>query len=404
MIALCDCNSFYASSERLFRADLYDKPIIVLSNNDGCIVSLCPKAKALGFKRGDNYFEIKDNLKGCIAFSSNYTLYNSLSERVMSKIIENSIEFIPYSIDEAFFVPFDSNIAKLREEITKGVGIPVTITLARTKTLAKAASKIAKNLPSCTYTLQQEAEDELLSNMALQNVWQIGAQTNKYLFNKGLRTAKDLKYAINTPIVKDLRLHKICLELNGVPSHNEEERNLSFSSGLTFKESTNSFEEVLKTLTTHVHYLCDKLNKKDLLAKSLAINIFTSRFREDYYAPFVKVELNNPSSYIPELSQACYEALKKCFIPAFYKGSRVFITQVVKKEDSSYSLFDTQEDIKLYKKQDTLALLAKEIRKKHGHNSLSTLRSTKTDKQDITSSTLKSPSYLNNFNSLPEVF
>ena len=404
MIALCDCNSFYASSERLFRADLYDKPIIVLSNNDGCIVSLCPKAKALGFKRGDNYFEIKNDLKGAVAFSSNYTLYNALSERVMSKLIENSKEFIPYSIDEAFFVPLDNNIQKLRDEITQGVGIAVTITLARTKTLAKAASKIAKKMPECTYILKEEDEDELLKSMKLEDVWQIGSQTNKYFMNKGLRSAKDLKDAMGTKIVQDLRLHKICQELNGIPAQREEERNTSFSSGLTFKESTSSFEEVLKTLTTHVHYLCDKLNKKDLLAKTIAINVFTSRFREDFYCPFVKIELDNPTSYIPEISSACEKALKKCFIPAFYKGSRVFITQVVKKENSCYTIFDTDDDIILYKKRDKLALLAKEIRQKHGHNGLSTLRSTKTDKEEITSSKLKSPSYLNNFKTLPNVY
>ena len=159
MMGLCDCNNFFASSERVFRPDLSECGIVVLSNNDGIIVAADKKAKSLGFKRGKCWFEVKDsamdlNIK---AFSSNYTLYQDLSNRVMNTLSSLCPEIEPYSIDEAFFsIPAEISAAKLREKVTNSTGIPVSIGYARTKTLVKAASKIAKEQRDFSFELKEE--------------------------------------------------------------------------------------------------------------------------------------------------------------------------------------------------------------------------------------------------------
>ena len=146
MIGLCDCNSFYASCEALFRPDLKGRGIVVLSNNDGCVVTANKEAKQNGITRGLNWFEVKDIAakRGVKAFSSNYPLYQSLSDRVMTLLSQKTYEIFPYSIDEAFFTPGLIRPDELRYEITHESGIPVSIGLGRTKTLAKIANHIAK--------------------------------------------------------------------------------------------------------------------------------------------------------------------------------------------------------------------------------------------------------------------
>ena len=161
MIGLCDCNSFYASCEALFRPDLRGRGIVVLSNNDGCVVTANREAKELGIKRGDNWFEVKEQAerKGVIAFSSNYTLYASLSDRVMALLYEKTAEVMPYSIDEAFFTPSTAGPAEVRYEVSRESGIPVSVGLGRTMTLAKVANHVAKKRPDGAFTLEEWDED-----------------------------------------------------------------------------------------------------------------------------------------------------------------------------------------------------------------------------------------------------
>ena len=157
IFALIDCNSFYASCERVFRPDLNNKPIVVLSNNDGCVVSLSAEAKAAGVKRGVPVFKIRDLIEryDIAVFSSNYTLYGDISSRVMRTLHDFSLDVEVYSIDEAFLdltgftnVNLIEYSKKIRNKIYRDIGIPISVGVGETKTLAKLANKIGKKYPS----------------------------------------------------------------------------------------------------------------------------------------------------------------------------------------------------------------------------------------------------------------
>ncbi|MFZ9193126.1 MAG: Y-family DNA polymerase, partial [Candidatus Fonsibacter ubiquis] len=209
IIALVDCNSFYVSCERLFRPDLRRKPVVVLSNNDGCIISRSTEAKQVGIKMGEPYFKAKpliDKYKVSV-FSSNYELYGDMSRRVM-KILKNfspDIEF--YSIDEAFLdltnIKMDNvkeYILNIRKVVLQWTGIPVSIGAANTKTLAKIANHVAKKnkLGVEEFISKDKNEvDEILKTFPVQEVWGIGRQLSKFFNNNNFHNAHQLKYADN---------------------------------------------------------------------------------------------------------------------------------------------------------------------------------------------------------------
>lgn len=218
MIALADCNNFYCSCERVFRPDLVGKPVVVLSNNDGCIIARSEEAKALGYKMGDPFYQMKEKLEaeGVTIFSSNYTLYGSLSNRVMSMLSHYSPQLDQYSIDESFF-EVDKSIAaaffqenqssektdsllhrygaRISSDVLRAVGIPISIGIAETKTLAKIASKFAKKYKGyqgCCLIDTEEHRHKALSLFPIENVWGIGRQIARKLDYMGIRTAAQL--------------------------------------------------------------------------------------------------------------------------------------------------------------------------------------------------------------------
>ena len=218
MIALADCNNFYCSCERVFRPDLVGKPVVVLSNNDGCIIARSEEAKALGYKMGDPFYQMKEKLEaeGVTIFSSNYTLYGSLSNRVMSMLSHYSPQLDQYSIDESFF-EVDKSIAaaffqenqssektdsllhrygaRISSDVLRAVGIPISIGIAETKTLAKIASKFAKKYKGyqgCCLIDTEERRHKALSLFPIEDVWGIGRQIARKLDYMGIRTAAQL--------------------------------------------------------------------------------------------------------------------------------------------------------------------------------------------------------------------
>ncbi len=248
MYALIDCNNFYASCERLFRPDLADKPIIILSNNDGCVIARSNEAKALGFKMGDPYFQVRGLCKQhqVHVFSSNYTLYGDLSHRVMTVILESWTDVEVYSIDEAFIDLstlatnlHDSFCEHLQKTILKVTGIPTSIGIGPTKTLAKIANHICKKelkIPVFNVTNQRE----WLKKIAVGDVWGIGRQWNKKLVNQGIYTANDLAQ-MNTHLLKkqfNVVMMRTAMELQGIACAGleEEEPKQSIMSSKSFGE------------------------------------------------------------------------------------------------------------------------------------------------------------------------
>ncbi len=405
MIGLCDCNSFYASCEALFRPDLKGKGIVVLSNNDGCIVTANREAKDKGIKRGDNWFEVKDLAlrKGIVAFSSNYTLYASLSDRVMALLSQKTAEVMPYSIDEAFFTPGTAAPAEVRYEVTRESGIPVSVGLGRTMTLAKVANHVAKKLPDGAFTLNEEDEDEVLKNTPVEDVWGIGWRSAEKLKRKGVYTAAAFRDLDDDRILKEFTVTglRTALELRGENAHTESVRNASFASGITFSEPITDYDRLLRTLICHCQTLSEKLEAKGLEAGRIAVSIFTSRFRADFYSPFASVRLLHPTNYLPVFAKAAETALRSCWREGSYKGSRVFALDISSKGERQYDLFydDKVQD----EKQQKLSSVVAETNRRYGRCTLTTLRTESLTKAGMTKAELKSPAYTTRFSDLPIV-
>lgn len=408
MIGLCDCNSFYASSEQLFRPDLRSKGVLVLSNNDGVVIALNAKAKELGFKRGDLYHKIIDEAKkkDCTFFSSNYALYANLSTRVINCLNANTEEVIPYSIDEAFFIPMkNQDCVELRNLVSNQTGLPVSIGLARTKTLAKIANHIGKKMTDGACVIKQEDEEEILRKTLVEEIWGIGYKTAEKLRRKGITTALSfamqdegwIKSNYNITVLKTAR------ELKGIPCIEEGETDKSFCSGISFKAPITNFDELYTALCAQAQVLSLKLEQKNLVSSTFVISIFNSRFQEGFYAPFEVINFEEQTNYLPKIIQAVYIALKKIYVPNKYKGCRIFAINLYPKGTFQYSLFQSESDIASMDKRDKLTSVVQEISKKYGRTSIVPATMLGIDKTNLCKRELKSPAYTTNFNELPTV-
>ena len=211
-IALVDCNSFYVSCERLFNPKIRNVPVVVLSNNDGCVISRSTEAKALGIKMGEPYFKVKELVKknNVQIFSSNYSLYGDLSRRVMRVLKGFSDKIEIYSIDEAFIdlshikdEMTEEYGKKIRERVLKWTGIPTSVGISCTKTLSKVANHIAKKQKSGVVSLVNIKDlDPILEKVEVRDIWGVGKQLSKFYIKNGIYNAKQLKNASNTWIKK----------------------------------------------------------------------------------------------------------------------------------------------------------------------------------------------------------
>ena len=226
-IALIDCNSFYVSCERLFNPKINNKPVVVLSNNDGCVISRSTEAKKLGIKMGEPYFKVKELVKKnkVHIFSSNYALYGDLSRRVMKTLKSFSDKIEIYSIDEAFVdlshikeEEVESYGKKIRERILKWTGIPTSVGIASTKTLSKVANHIAKKNKTGVIYLNKDI-DTHLKNFYVSDIWGVGKQLSKLYEKNGICTAYQLKNISNSWVKKSTNVlgARTVMELRGIP-------------------------------------------------------------------------------------------------------------------------------------------------------------------------------------------
>lgn len=411
MIGLCDCNSFYASCERLFRPDLAERPIVVLSNNDGCIVALNAKAKQLGFKRGTPLFQERTRLEraNVAIFSSNYTLYQDISDRVMHTLLMLVGNREVYSIDEAFFQlekPNIEQVQSLRDELVRRTGIPVSIGLARTKTLAKLANHEGKRLPSGAFILHAKDEESLLGKTPIGKIWGIGPRKEALLTRLGVHTAYDFIHK------DDLWIQKYCTitglftarELRGIPSlPKEEEKNLSLCSGISFEKPKKSFAELEQSIACHCATLSSKLKKRGLQARLITVALYTSRFKDDYLSPSAQVTLNQGSNYTPTLVSAAKTCLLSLYKPALYTASRVWAQNLEKEGVHQYSLFGDEEEKKRIFQEESLAAVVEEVQKNYGPRALSCATTGLLTKTDLMAQAHLSPRYTTRWAELPTV-
>lgn len=358
--ALCDCNNFFVSCERVFRPDLEGKPVVVLSGNDGCVVSRSNEAKKLGIKMGEPWFEAKRRLgerqeAGVTAFSSNFSLYGDLSSRVMSLLAKHTPRLEQYSIDEAFLHCDHLPVHELKPyyeqvvlQIRKWVGIPVSIGLAPTRTLAKIASKYAKQYPAYNGVCiidTDEKRQKALQGFAIEDVWGIGRQAQKKLLPTGIVTAWDFSQRL-PEFAKNL-LHKPGLqtwqELNGYDCIDITERaeRQSISQSRTFERGITDQATLEKALVDFMSDCADKLRKQRSLCRQFSVYAHTSRFAEEEMQVIHQiVTLPFPTAITAELVGYMLAALRKQWRPYPYKKAGIVLMGLTPADNAQQMLFD----------------------------------------------------------------
>jgi len=307
-IALVDCNSFYVSCERLFNPAIEKKPVVVLSSNDGCIISRSTEAKNLGIKMGEPYFKVKEIIKknDVKIFSTNFSLYGDISRRVMKTLKQFSPQMEIYSIDEAFLdlssVKNENLLEhsyKIRKTILQWTGIPTSIGLGSTKTLSKAANYIAKKEKSGVVDLINSKKiDEILSKIKINDVWGVGQQLTKFYIKNGINTAYDLKNMHNGWIKKNTSVFgsRTAMELRGIPCvslepHEEKRKNCCVSR--SFGKKVTKLEDLSEAITKHCLNAAEKIRLDRQTVKKITVFIRTSPFqiKNDYYANSKDIDL-----------------------------------------------------------------------------------------------------------------
>ena len=294
-IALVDCNSFYVSCERLFKPSIMKKPVVVLSSNDGCIISRSTEAKALGVKMGDPYFKAKEIIteNDVHVFSSNYSLYGDISRRVMRTLRYFTPEIEIYSIDEAFLdlTNFPNDLVelfgkKIRNTILEWTGIPTSIGIATTKTLSKVANHIAKTNKSGVVSLVNAKDlDPILEKIKINDIWGVGRQLSKFYIKNGIENAKQLKNVSNAWIRKSSNVlsSRTAMELRGIPCISFEIREAKRKScrvSRSFDKKVENFQELKESIAAHCLNAAEKIRSESLLTKSITVSIRTSPFQD----------------------------------------------------------------------------------------------------------------------------
>ena len=363
-IALVDCNSFYVSCERLFNPKIRKKPVVVLSNNDGCIVSRSNEAKALGIKMGEPYFKAKDIIikNNVHVFSSNYSLYGDLSRRVMRTLKRFNSDIEVYSIDEAFIdlsnFP-DNEVENVAQEIRAMVlqwtGIPTSIGIAKTKTLSKVANHIAKKKESgVTSLIGIENIDPILEKVEINDVWGVGKQLTKFYHENGIYNAKQLKNMSNTWIKKSSNVSssRTAMELRGIPCIDLEKtvsKRKSCVVSRSFGQRVEKFQELKESIANYCLNASEKIRSESLIAKSITVFIRTSPFQSKFghYSNSKTIDFPIGTNNSIEIVKTALSALETIFKNGYrYQKAGVLLTGL-SNDDGKKNLFSSEKDEKI---------------------------------------------------------
>lgn len=361
-IALVDCNNFYVSCERVFQPRLEGRPVVVLSNNDGCVVARSQEVRDLGVKMAAPWFKIRElaERNGIIAFSSNYTLYADMSNRVMSLLAEFSPQQEIYSIDECFldlngfkYLDYTAYGQRIRATIKQHVGLPVCVGIGASKTLAKLANHVAKKRPSyagvCDFNaLDGDTLDALLGTIAVNEVWGVGPRISARLIDMGIMTVRDLKRAppkmIRTQF--SVMLERTLAELNGEACLTLEEiapAKQQIMASRTFGEYVYSFDELAQAVVTYTTRAAEKLRRQASLAGAIQVTIRTNPFKTNVpqYQRGLLVPLPTPSDNTRQLARAALFGLRRLFRPGFaYQKAGVMLSELIPIAQRPRTLFD----------------------------------------------------------------
>lgn len=361
-IALVDCNNFYASCERVFNPKLRKKPVVVLSNNDGCVVARSSESKALGIKMGVPAFKCKDIFQkyGVAVFSSNYTLYGDMSNRVMNVLSQFTPNMEIYSIDEAFlqldgFQDITEYISRIKSTVYQWTGIPVSIGVGSTKTLAKIATKVAKTLGIGVFNLNEHKDiDKALAWVKVEDIWGIGRAYSEKLNRYGIRTALDLKNADDNWIRKNLTVVGLrtvyelrgtsCLQLDEVQAPRKSIV-CSRSFGMVVENRT-AIEEAVATYASRGG---EKARAQKSIVSSISVFILTNIFRKNdqQYQNSGTYKFISPTNDTRKLIKAAKTILDSLFISGYkYHKAGIMLQGLISEDAVQYNLFTPERSVK----------------------------------------------------------
>ncbi len=364
MYGIIDCDNCYVSCERVFRPDLNGKPVVVLSNNDGCVVARSNEAKRLGIKAGMPYFQLAQQFppQQVAVFSSNYELYGELTGRVVEIIRHEAPAYFRYSIDECFVcldgmdhLDLKQWGERLHEKVKRCVGLPVSIGLAPTKTLAKMASHFAKKYPGyrhCCVIDSDEKREKALRLYPIEEVWGIGRRYAARLQSMGVRTAYDfaahhgdwVRAVFNNVVI--LRTWR---ELNGEDCVPDEEmaKKKSICTSRSFNGMISDLDGLMTHVSNYAARCAQKLRSQHTVASVVSVFLHTNAFREDLpqYWNFQEKRLVTPSASTITIVEAAHEVLRQIYIPGYqYKKAGVIVMGISPDNAIQQDLFDVSAD------------------------------------------------------------
>lgn len=385
---LADCNNFYCSCERVFHPELRDKPVVVLSNNDGCVVARSEESKRLGIKMGVPFYQVRELLeKNDVAvFSSNYNLYGDMSRRVMSMLSSFFPKINVYSIDEAFIdlseIKDIESIAELSRKavklINRGVGIPVSLGIASTKTLAKMASVYAKRHKGykgvCIIDTEEKRE-KALKLFSIKDVWGIGRKHSKRLEYYGVKTAWDFVQRSEAWVKKEMSVTGVrtwkelrgesCIEME------DEAYKKSICTSRSFPDQgLNKIEDVEEAVANFASKCSKKLREQHTVCATIVVFAYTSRFREDMPQSYINemVNFEVPTNDVQEIVSKAVVALRKAWKSGsyYYKKAGVIACNISDDKFIQANLFDTVDR----ERQAALSKMLDEINKRNGEDTV----------------------------------
>jgi DNA polymerase V len=356
-VALVDCNSFYCSCEKIFRPDLRNKPVVVLSNNDGAAIAFTKEAKALGFgQMCEAFFKVRDRVKkhNVAVFSSNYTLYDDISKRVMNVLREFSPKVEVYSIDEAFIeiegeedFDFESLGREIRSEIFRKIGMPVGVGIAPTKVLAKVANKLSKKNNGVCVLIKEDVINAALKDFPVRDIWGIGSRSASKLNMFDIKTAYELKVFKEEAIIQKLltkvgreiqdELRSInCLSLESPEDKKNTGNSRSFGFDLYTKQE---LREALAQFATNASW---KLRNQNSVCFSMSAFIYTNPFKPGpQYFGEASVRFSSGTSDVMKIIEGAHSILDEIFKPGYgYKKGGVLLNHIVPQNECQIDLFN----------------------------------------------------------------
>lgn len=378
---MIDCNNFYASCERLFQPQYNGHPVVVLSNNDGCVIARSNEAKEIGIPMGAPYFKYRDliNEHKVAVFSSHYELYADISARVMTNIARFSTQVEVYSIDECFIGlggmdNLDSYAEKIRKKVITNTGIPISVGVAPTKVLAKMANKLSKKANGSLVLDTDEKIREALAIFPIKDIWGIGRQHSQRLQNINIKSALEFRQLPIDWVQKHMSIvgvrlwrelwGELCLPLKVI---SEAKKGLTTSRG--FGRQTDSYEELAEATSSYTARLAQKLRREKLCCRIISVRLLTNRFidQEKQTYPIITIQLETPLNNTPELVEKTLWGLGQIFLKGYkYQKVEITATSLVPQNEVQASMFQKTDNTKM----NSLSSLMDTLNKHYGPGTL----------------------------------